>query len=155
MLLLVVHLLLGYRELRELRYYQEDEMVKRVVGLKRLPDVATVSRRLAQADPHSVERVRAENQRLVLERAVQLALVRVTLDFDGSVVSTGRRAEGSAVGFNKVKKGQRSYYPLYATLAQSGQVLDVLHRPGNVHDSNGAPAGSAWGRCARAYPRPR
>jgi hypothetical protein len=112
MLLLVVHLLLGYRELRELRYYQDDEMVKRVVGLQRLPDVSTVSRRLADADPRSVECVRAENQRLVLERAVPLALARVTVDFDGSVFSTGRRAEGTAVGFNKVKKGQRSYYPL-------------------------------------------
>ena len=138
MLLLVVHLLLGYRELRDLRYYQDDEMVKRVLGLKRLPEVSTVSRRLAQADQHSVERVQMENRDLVLSRAVRLALSRVTVDFDGSVLSTGRRAEGTAVGFNKKKKGQRSYYPLFATVAQTGQVLDVLHRPGNVHDSNGA-----------------
>jgi hypothetical protein len=62
------------------------------------------------------------------------------LDFDGSVQSTTRRAEGTAVGFNKKKKGARSYYPLFCTLAQTGQVLDVLHRPGNVHDSQGAQA---------------
>src|SRR5690606_28107109 len=59
-------------------------------------------------------------------------------DFDGSVIATGRFAEGSAVGFNRKKKGQRSYYPLFCTIAQTGQVLDVWHRPGNVHDSNGA-----------------
>ena len=47
-------------------------------------------------------------------------------------------AEGTAVGYNKKKKGQRSYYPLFCTVAQTGQVLDVWHRPGNVHDSNGA-----------------
>jgi hypothetical protein len=29
---------------------------------------------------------------------------------------------------------------LFCTLAQTGQVLDVHHRPGNVHDSNGARA---------------
>ena len=138
MLLLVVHLLLGYGELRDRRYYQDDEMVKRVLGLKRLPEVSTVSRRLAQADPRSVARVQAENRDLVLARVVKLALARVTVDFDGSVLSTGRRAEGTAVGFNKKKKGQRSYYPLFATVAQTGQVLDVLDRPGNVHDSNGA-----------------
>ena len=62
----------------------------------------------------------------------------VTLDFDGSVLSTGRHAEGTAVGFNKKKKGARSYYPLFCTVAQTDQVLDVHHRPGNVHDSNGA-----------------
>ena len=138
MLLLVVHLLLGYRELRDLRYYQDDEMVKRLLGLKRLPEVSTVSRRLAQADQRSVVRVQAENRDLVLARMEKLALPRVTVDFDGSVLSTCRRAEGTAVGFNKKKKGQRSYYPLFATVAQTGQVLDVLHRPGNVHDCNGA-----------------
>jgi len=47
------------------------------------------------------------------------------------------RTEGKAVGYNK-KKGQRSYYPLFATVAQTGTVFDVLHRSGNVHDSNGA-----------------
>jgi hypothetical protein len=46
--------------------------------------------------------------------------------------------EGTAVGFNHKKKGQRSDYPLFSTVAQTGQVLDVWHRPGNVHDSNGA-----------------
>jgi len=46
-LCLVVHLLLGYRELRDLRYYAGDPLVKRILGLRRLPDVATLSRALA------------------------------------------------------------------------------------------------------------
>ena len=64
----------------------------------------------------------------------------LTIDFDGSVIGTSRHAEGTAVGFNKAKKGQRSYYPLLCTIAQSSQVLAVLNRSGNVHDSNGAQA---------------
>jgi len=139
-MLLVVHLLLGYRELRDSRYYRDDEMVKRLLGLKRLPDVATMSRGLAAADQRAVDNVRMQNRALVLERLDALGLARVTVDFDGSVLSTGRHAEGTAVGFNKQKKGRRSYYPLFGTIAQSGQVLDVHHRPGNVHDSNGARA---------------
>lgn len=64
---------------------------------------------------------------------------RLTVDFDGSVLSTKSRCtEGTAVGYNPKAKGARSYYPLFATLAQTGQVLDVLHRPGNVHDSKEA-----------------
>ena len=55
-------------------------------------------------------------------------------------MSTGRHAEGTAVGFNKKKKGARSYYPLFCTVAQTDPALDVHHRPGNVHDSNGADA---------------
>ena len=139
-LLLVVHLLLGYRRLQDMRYYQDDPMVRRLLGLERLPDVATVSRTLAGLDEASVTHLRRLNRQRVLEQLGKLGLARITLDFDGSVLSTGRFAEGTAVGFNRKKKGQRSYYPLFCTIAQTGQVLDVWHRPGNVHDSNGAKA---------------
>ena len=139
-LLLVVHLLLGYRELRHLRYYCDDPMVKRLLGLKKLPDVSTVSRTLSNMDAKSVTHFQQTIGNLVISRLKSLSLPRVTLDFDGSVIGTGRFAEGTAVGFNKKKKGQRSYYPLFCTVAQTGQVLDILHRSGNVHDSNGAEA---------------
>lgn len=109
-----------------------------VLGLERLPDVATVSRLLAWTDPHSVANLRQMCRQLVTERLASMDLRRLTLDFDGSVISTGRYAEGTAVGFNRQKKGQRSYYPLFCTVAQTSQVFDVHHRPGNVHDSNGA-----------------
>jgi hypothetical protein len=135
---LVLHLLLGYRELRDSRYYQDDPLVKRLLGLRRLPDVATLSRMLKEADAKSVANLRVLLRELLFERLVNLALPRITLDFDGSVLSTTRRAEGTAVGFNKKKKGARSYYPLFCTIAQTGQVLDFLHRSGNVHDSHGA-----------------
>ncbi len=135
---LIIHLLLGYRDLRESVYYRDDPMVKRVLSLKRLPDVATLSRMLKDADQKSVERLRQLLRRLVVDRLRELALPRITLDFDGSVQSTGRRAEGTAVGFNKKKKGARSYYPLFCTIAQTLQVLDFLHRSGDVHDSRGA-----------------
>ena len=137
---LIIHLLLGYRDLRESVYYRDDPMVKRLLGLKRLPDVATLSRMLKEADEKSIENLRGLLRRLVIDRLRGLALARVTLDFDGSVQSTRRRAEGTAVGFNKKKKGARSYYPLFCTIAQTLQVLDFLHRRGNVHDSRGARA---------------
>jgi len=138
LLQLVVHVLLGFRQLRDGRYYRDDPMVKRVLGLRRLPDVATISRALMQADARSADNLRRVIRRLVLERLVPLGLRRLTLDFDGSVLGTRRWAEGTAPGYNKKRKGERSYYPLFCTLAQTGQVFDVLHRSGNVHDSNGA-----------------
>jgi hypothetical protein len=139
-LLLTVHLLLGYRRVGDMRYHQDDPMVCRLLGLKRLPDMATVSRTLASLDDSSVANLRRLSRHRVLEQLGYLGLARITLDFDGTVLSTSRFAEGTAVGFNKKKKGQRSYYPLFCTVAQTGQVLDVWHRPGNVHDSNGAKA---------------
>lgn len=137
-LILIVHFFLGFRRLRDIDYYRDDPMVLRLLGLKRLPDVATVSRRLATADAEAISNVRHECREMIIARLQVLALCRVTLDFDGSVNGSDKVAEGTAVGFNKRKKGQRSYYPLFCTVAQSGQVFDVLMRPGNVHDSNGA-----------------
>ena len=135
---LIVHLVLGFRELSDSKYYHNDPLVQRVLGLKRLPDVATISRMMKGADTKSVENLRRLMQEMIFNRLTIFNPARITLDFDGSVVSTGRFAEGTAVGFNKKKKGARSYYPLFCTIAQTTQVLDFLHRPGNVHDSNGA-----------------
>ena len=137
-LVLIVHLMLGFRRLRDMDYYRDDLMVLRLLGLRKLPDVSTVSRALAMADATGIMKLRSLCREMLVTRLQALRLARVTLDFDGSVVTTARMAEGTAVGFNPKKKGQRSYYPLFCTLAQTGQVFDVLHRAGNVHDSNGA-----------------
>ncbi len=137
-ILLIVHSMLGYRRLREMGRYKEDPIVLRTLGLSRLPDVSTVTRRLSEVDKESIEKVREMNRDIVLAPLTAMLVSRLTMDFDGSVLSTGKFAEGTAVGFNKQKKGQRSYYPLFCTIAQTGQVLDMYHRPGNVHDSNGA-----------------
>ena len=137
-MILIVHLSLGFRQLREIDRYRDDPLVLRILGLKRMPDVATVTRRMAQMDKEAIGRVRSLNRELVLEPLVTHQVKRITMDFDGSVLSTARKAEGTAVGYNKIKKGNRSYYPLFLTIAQTGQVFDVHHRPGNVHDSNGA-----------------
>jgi hypothetical protein len=135
---LVVHLILGFRRLRELDYYSDDPLVLRLMGLRKLPDVSTVSRALSNMGTEEVEKVRELARSLVIEGLSRERLPRLTLDFDGSVQSTKGHAEGTAVGFNKQKKGARSYYPLFCTVAQTGQFFDIHHRPGNVHDSNGA-----------------
>ena len=137
-LILIVHLTLGFRHLREVERYKDDPLVLRALGLRRFPDVATLSRTMAVVDERSIDEIKDLNLQLILDWLGKIGIKRITLDFDGSVLSTGRYAEGTAVGFNKKKKGQRSYYPLFCTIAQTGQVLDFHHRPGNAHDSRGA-----------------
>src|SRR5947199_6722957 len=90
---LIVHLLIGFRRLRDVRYYRDDPMVQRVLGLNRLPDVATLSRLLASADAEGVTSLRQLIRQMVLEALTRLGLHRLTLDFDGSVLGTGRSAE--------------------------------------------------------------
>lgn len=124
---LIIHVLLGLRQLRHQEYYQDDPMVKRVLGLTQLPGVSTVTRSLASLDANSISNLHNLLRQFVVSRLRHLALDSITLDFDGSVIGTGKHAEGSAIGFNRKKKGQRSYYPLFCTIAELGQVLDVLH----------------------------
>ena len=137
-LTLIVHITLGYRRLQDIKYYHDDLIVKRTLGLQTLPSAPTLSRVLDHLEEGEIESYRLVSEKLVLDRLQKENLCRVTADFDGTVQNTKRHAEGTAVGFNKVKKGNRSYYPLLCTVAQTGQVLDAYHRPGNVHDSNGA-----------------
>ena len=137
-LLLIVGVLLGYRRLRDVSYFKDDPMTLRILGVSVMPSVSTVSRHLASLDDRCVQNVERLQQHLVIKALTREQLSRVTMDFDGSVLGTCRYAQGAASGFNRKKKGQRSYYPLYCTVAQTAQVLCVLHRSGNVHDSNGA-----------------
>ncbi len=52
--LLIVNALLGMRKLREIDIYREDPMVKRVLGIKSLPSVPTISRMLERCDDQQV-----------------------------------------------------------------------------------------------------
>ena len=137
-LMLTLHSLLGYRHLRQQAYYRDDPLVKRILGVTQLSDIATVSRTLAQLDQSANDKLQSVLRDMVLNRIRPLSMTHLTLDFDGTVIGCGRQAEGTAIGFNRKKNGQRSDYPLFCTIAQVGQVFDILHRSGNVHDSNGA-----------------
>jgi hypothetical protein len=137
-LLIIVHLILGFRRLREVDYYRDDPIVLRLLGLRKLPDVSTISRSLSQIECKDIEKARDLSRTMVIEGLKRESFPRLTFDFDGSVQSTKGHAEGTSVGYNKKKKGSRSYYSLFCTVSQTGQFFDFLHRPGNVHDSNGA-----------------
>jgi len=58
-----------------------------------------------------------------------------TIDVDGTVVRTGATVAWAFRGFNPHHRKDPSYYPLLAHVAQTGHILRVKNRPGNVHDS--------------------
>ena len=135
---LVIHVQLGFRRLRDRDYYAHDPLIARALGVSKIPDVSTITRTLAQAGPNEVSRMSDLVCDMTLERLETERLARVTVDFDGSVLSTKGHAEGTAIGFNPKHRGARSYYPLFCVISQLGMFLARLHRPGNVHDSNGS-----------------
>ena len=78
------------------------------------------------------------NSELVIERLASLGLVEITIDLDGTVISTKGNPSWAFKGYNPIKRGAKSYFPLTAHIAETGHFLHITNRPGNVHDSNRA-----------------
>jgi Transposase DDE domain group 1 len=133
-LLLLGLLMIGARRVFHLRYVQFDCVLRRFSGLHRLPSSRTLSSWLARLEPRHVERLIELNSEVVAEVIQASCLRRLTIDVDGSVVCTGQTVEGAQRGYNPHHRKVPSYYPITAYEAQSGQILRVENRPGNVHD---------------------
>lgn len=139
-LLLIVHILLGYHRLQDIRNYQDAPMVHRLLGLKRLldcawnprrngrgirmPDVVTVSPPLEGLDDTGVANLRRLVGQRDLEQLGALELTRITLDFDGCVLSNGRLAEGVRASVSTGRrKGNAATTDCFARLPRPDKCL--------------------------------
>jgi len=138
LLLVLALLVVGARRLEHLQYIGGDPLVGRLCGLRRLPTARTVANWLKQFTQRGVQALRTLNRDLLGAHLRRLGLARLTIDVDGTVISTGSQVAWAFRGFNPHQRKKPSYYPLLAHLAQTGQILDLRNRPGNVHDSRGA-----------------
>jgi hypothetical protein len=139
-LLIVAMLMVGARRLRHVEFLSDDALVRRFAGLKRIPTERTLSRRLKKFDHRKWLELDRLNELVVKESIVPLDFNRITLDIDGSVLSTGMKVARAARGFNTHNRKNRSYYPIVVTIAQTGHVMAHRNRSGNVHDSRGSVA---------------
>jgi len=133
-LLLLTLIISGGRRLRHLLYLEGDPLVLRLCGLRRLPTPRTASRWLAGLCSRHLAGLHRLNDELVAEAIHRLGVKRLTIDVDGTVVSTGLQVEGARRGYNPHHRKVPSYYPITAYEAQTGQILRVCNRSGNVHD---------------------
>ena len=139
LILLVIGLfVVGARRLEHLRYLAHDPLVARLCGLARLPTDRTVVHWLKQFTQEALQALITLNSELLYEQLERLDLPRLTIDVEGTVVRTGNTVAWAFRGYNPHCKKDPSYYPLLAHLAQTGHILRLKNRPGNVHDSRGA-----------------
>jgi len=100
----VVHLIMifvalwltGGRRLRHIPFIAEDPLVQRLGGLKTLPSDRTVSRWLGQFTNDALQALVTLNSEIVTEKLKAMKLARVTLDFDGTVLSCGDKVKWAA-----------------------------------------------------------
>jgi len=132
---ILVLVVVGGRRLRHLEFLQGDPMILRFAGLKNLPTPRTVSRWLQQFRGKTIEQLRAANAEIVASIvAAYLSLRTLTIDVDGTVLPTGMAVERAFRGYNPHHRKVPSYYPISAHLAETGHILRVQNRSGNVSD---------------------
>ena len=135
---LVVMLLVGAERLQHIDYLRSDPLFCRVVRLTRIPHRTKISTALKQFASDSLKALIELNGQLVIEKLQSLGLLEVTIDLDGTVVSTKGHPTWAFKGYNPIKRGAPSYFPLTAHVAETGHFLTIWNRPGNVHDSKRA-----------------
>lgn len=137
-LALIGMLLLGGTRLRHLRVLERDPLFLRFARLQQLPTDRTVANTLKETTVGVRDRLGSLLRDVAFDTARSAGLSRVTVDLDGTVLRAGLLTEGAERGFNPHHPKDKSYYPLTAHLAQTGQLLAVVNREGNVHDSDRA-----------------
>ena len=127
-------ILVGGRRLRHLGYLRGDPLMQRFCALKDLPSFYSLSRFLKGFTASSLDALKRLNADVVARGAGLLRARTLTVDVDGTVLSTGLMAGGAKRGYNPHRRKVPSYFPITAYLADSGHFLRLDNRAGNVHD---------------------
>lgn len=127
-------LVVGGRRLEHLKYLAADPLLHRFARVQAWPTARTASRWLKRFRMKSVEHLMALNAAVIAQILPRLRLRTLTIDVDGTVVSTGLQVERAERGYNPHRRKVPSYYPIMAHLAETTHVLRVRNRSGNVHD---------------------
>jgi len=139
--LMVALVILGGRRLRHVCFVADDPMVLRFCGLRLLPTDRSVSRwlqRCTRSTVQALQRLNAEVVAGVMRRYLKARTL--TVDVEGTVVCTGLSVEGARRGYNPHHRKVPSYYPITAFAADSGHILRLENRPGNISDGAASPA---------------
>jgi hypothetical protein len=132
--LLVGLVIVGGRRLEHVSYLAGDPLIHRFAGLAHLPGPRTLSRWLKNFQGAWVQRLQRLNAEFVAPAIRRLPWKSLTVDVDGTVLSTGLQVERAFRGYNPHHRKVPSYYPITAYLAETGHVLRVQNRSGNVED---------------------
>jgi hypothetical protein len=126
--------------LQDIELRRTDEVFLDALGARRLPDPTTAGdfcRRFTAADVHTLLDVFDDVRVRVWAGQPPAFFDRAVLDMDGSLVgTTGQCKRGMDIAYD----GTWGYHPLVVSLANTGEVLSLVNRPGNRPSHDGAAA---------------
>ncbi len=126
--------------LQDMELRRTDEVFLNALGARRLPDPTTAGdfcRRFTAASIHTLLDIIDDVRRRVWAQQPDAFFEQAILDMDGSLVATtGQCKQGMDIAYD----GTWGYHPLVLSLANTGEVLSVVNRPGNRPSHEGAAA---------------
>jgi hypothetical protein len=126
--------------LQDIELRRQDEVYLDALGARRIPDPTTAGdfcRRFRAADVHTLIDIFNEVRQRVWARQPASFFERARIDMDGVLVgTTGECKLGMDIAYN----GLWGYHALVVSLANTGEVLSLLNRPGNRPSHEGAAA---------------
>jgi Transposase DDE domain group 1 len=126
--------------LQDLELRRQDEVYLDALGARRIPDPTTAGdfcRRFGASDVHTLMDIINSVRPRVWARQPTEFFDRARIDMDGTLVETDAECkQGIDIAYN----GIWGYHPLVVSLANTGEVLSVLNRPGNRPSHEGAAA---------------
>jgi hypothetical protein len=126
--------------LQDLELRRQDEVLLDALGTTRIPDPTTAGdfcRRFRAEDVHTLLDVFNDVRKNVWARQGEAFFETARIDMDGTMVeTTGECKQGMDISYN----GVWGYHPLVVSLANTGEILSIVNRPGNRPSHEGAAA---------------
>jgi hypothetical protein len=126
--------------MQDLELRRQDEAFLDALGARRIPDPTTAGdfcRRFQAADVHTLIDIYNDVRQRVWARQPASFFEQARLDMDGTLVSTTGECKA---GMDLAYDGTWGYHPLVVSLANTGELLSVVNRPGNRPSHEGAAA---------------
>jgi Transposase DDE domain group 1 len=126
--------------LQDIELRRQDEVYLDALGARRIPDPTTAGdfcRRFRAVDVYTLIDIFNEVRQRVWARQPASFFELARIDMDGVLVGTAGECK---LGMDIAYNGMWGYHPLVVSLANTGEVLSLLNRPGNRPSHEGAAA---------------
>lgn len=139
LLALLYPMVLGLERLETTQLLQQNGVFRFLTGLRSYPHPSTLRRFFAAGSPGGAAQLRKLHDRFLhWMRSRSRAPARLIFDLDSTVLVLYGKQEGARIGYNPIKPGRRSYYPLLCFEAQTRDFWHGELRPGDVGTPRGA-----------------
>jgi hypothetical protein len=132
----LVGVLTGGRRFAHVERLRSDEVIRGILGVKRMPSPMTVTRYFGGLVRSQVEHLSEVLWQFAL-RELRAPALGAVLDLDSTVFERYGHQQGSLKGYNPRKHGRPSHHPLLAMLAEAKLVLHAWLRSGNTASARG------------------